>query len=235
MHFVMTQAAELGAQNVVATDLRSGEVNRDDHAGHGVLLQAELAHVEIVNDVLGANQEFDFTVHGNGEGGNDDVVLGVGIRRIEAHGIAGRSADLLGIQASKFAVGASVTEIEDELVGGDFDLQGVGAGGLQVGDRPGVVGHQAQTDEQDDGGGGPDRFKFGVSVVVLGLLSAVAIAKDHPGQAELGKNKDDAGDDQGEGVLMVHLLADLGDWRRSFEISRGENVRGDHHEKNQQK
>src|SRR5580693_7811617 len=84
VHAGMAQAAELRADYFVLANRIRSEVERNHHAGHGVLLNAQLAHVKIVNYVLRADQQVDFVVHRNCERGNYDVVFARGIVRVNA-------------------------------------------------------------------------------------------------------------------------------------------------------
>src|SRR5271156_5693474 len=122
VHAGVAQAAELRAYHLVLPNRIRSEVQRNHHAGHGVLLNAQLAHVKIVDHVLRANQQVDFVVHRNRERGDYDVVLARGIVGVNAHRISGGGADLLGIELAEFPIGAGIAEIEDELVRGHFDL-----------------------------------------------------------------------------------------------------------------
>src|SRR6516225_4192203 len=71
VHFVMPQPAELGAHNIVLPAvmlqcfLGGGEVNGYFQTGKQVLLDSQLAHVERMVDIFGAQGEFDRAVHGN--------------------------------------------------------------------------------------------------------------------------------------------------------------------------
>ena len=134
-------------------------MNRNGQAGDGVLLQAQLANVEIVDHVLRVQHEFDLVIHGNRQRGHDDVVFAGGIVGIDAQRIAGGSADLRGIEAAEFSVRAGIAEIENELVGGDFDANGVGFSGREARVGPGFASEQAQTDEKNDRRRGPDHFQ----------------------------------------------------------------------------
>src|ERR1700686_1668939 len=60
VHTIMSQAAELRAYNFIIAGIARGEVHVNFHAGHGVLLQSQLAHEETVRNVLRANNELDF-------------------------------------------------------------------------------------------------------------------------------------------------------------------------------
>ena len=151
-HVVVAQAAELRADDLVLADFRGGEMNRDRQAGDGVLLQAQFANIEIVDYVLRVKDQFDLVIYWNRESGNYDVIFSGWIIGIQAERIAGGCADLLGVEPAEFSVGAGIAEIEGELVGGDFYLDGVWFGRGEAGFAPGLAAEQAQTYEQNDCG-----------------------------------------------------------------------------------
>src|SRR5580658_5949338 len=75
VHARMAQAAKLRADHfVLANHLRS-EVQGNHHAGHRVLLNAQFAHVKIVDHVLRTDQQVDFVIHRNCERGDHDIVF----------------------------------------------------------------------------------------------------------------------------------------------------------------
>src|ERR1700691_1397138 len=91
VHARMAQAAELRANHFVLSNHGRREVQRNHHAGQGILLDAQFAHVKIVDYVLRADQQVDFAVHWNCERGNYDVVFSCGIIRVNSQRIAGGS------------------------------------------------------------------------------------------------------------------------------------------------
>src|SRR5271157_3396457 len=75
VHLVMSQAAQLRAHDLVLADFAGAEMNGDDHARNGVLLEAQLANEEIVDDVLRTDEQLDLAIHRDSESGDDDVVF----------------------------------------------------------------------------------------------------------------------------------------------------------------
>ncbi len=90
-HVEVPQPAELGADDFLLHDLGRRELQRDDQAGHEVLLDPELRHVEGVPDVLGVHREQDRLVDRDRQGGGDDVVPRGGVvGRVESEEVAAR-------------------------------------------------------------------------------------------------------------------------------------------------
>src|ERR1700735_4188126 len=135
----MTQPAELRANYFVLADFGGREVNRNRQAGDGVLLQAEFTDVKIVDNVLGVEDQFDLAIYWNRERWDYDVVFSGRIVGIDSEWIAGRSADLFGVNAAELSVGTGIAEVECELVCGHFDLDGVGFCGDKAGFAPGFA------------------------------------------------------------------------------------------------
>src|SRR5271156_6521149 len=133
----MAEAAELRADDFILADFRGREMNRNRQAWDRILLQAQFAHVKIVDYVLRVQNQFDLPIYRHGESGNYDVVFAGRIVGIEAQRIAGRSADLLGVDAAELSVRSGIAEIESELIGGSFDFDGVGFGWRKAGIAPG--------------------------------------------------------------------------------------------------
>src|SRR5271156_554129 len=140
-HTVVSKPAELRAYNFVTADRVGREMERDFQAGNGVLLKPQLTNEDIVDYVLGVNEQLDLAIDRDSERGNDDVVATRGIVRIETQGISGGGADLLGIEAPEFSIDARIAEVVNELVGGDFDFDRVG---LRLGEADGCPGFVAE-------------------------------------------------------------------------------------------
>ncbi len=66
-HLVMAQAAELRTGHFVGAGLGGGEAERDRQAGDDVLLQAEFADEEVVDDVAAFELDFDGAARGDAE------------------------------------------------------------------------------------------------------------------------------------------------------------------------
>ena len=111
----MAQAAQLRADNFILPDFFRREMNGHNQSRHRILLQAQLAHEDIVNHVLRGDVQLHLPVHRHGERRDDDVVLPCRIVGIDAQRIARGGADLLGVEPAKFSVGAGVAEVEDLL------------------------------------------------------------------------------------------------------------------------
>jgi hypothetical protein len=207
----MAEAAELRADHFVLPNRIRSEVERNDHPGHGILLDAQFAHVKIVNHVLRADQQVHFVVHRNRERGNYDVVLARWIVRVNAQRISGGSTDLFRIELAEFSIGAGIAEIENKLVAGDFNLNRVGRRRSEAHFRPGFMAHQSEPEKKDDGGGGPDGFERVAAAREMRFLAVVAKFEHGEGQAELRQDKNRGGNSEGEIILMIDLGANGGD------------------------
>jgi hypothetical protein len=64
VHAVVTETAELGAEDGVSSGGGRGEVDVDGLAGNGVLFEAHLGDGEAVDDVLGPEAKVYFPVGG---------------------------------------------------------------------------------------------------------------------------------------------------------------------------
>src|SRR6202451_4149035 len=211
----VAQAAELGAHDFVLHNRIRSEVEWHDHAGHSVLLNAQLADIEIVYYVLRADQQIHFVIDRNGERRDYDVVLPRGIIGVNTQRISGGSADLFGIELAEFSIGAGIAEIEDELVAGDFYLNRIGGCRGKADFRPGFVAHQSEAEEKDNGGGGPDGFECVAAASEVRFLAVVAKLEDGEGEAQLREDENRRGDSQSQIILMINLRADRGDSRRT--------------------
>src|ERR1043166_7781233 len=74
-HLAVSQTAELRAGDLVGSDLVRLEMEWYFHSGNNVLLQAQLAHEEIVDYVPRSKNEPDRLAHGDFERSIDDVVF----------------------------------------------------------------------------------------------------------------------------------------------------------------
>ena len=122
----MAQAAELSADDFKFAGLRGGEMQRDVEARHEILLDAQLADVEGVADVLGMQSELDGTIDRDGQRADDDVVAGSDvIGWVEAKVVAAAVVNFIGMQAAELAVGAGIAEIKGKLFGLNVDVERV--------------------------------------------------------------------------------------------------------------
>ena len=106
-------------------------------------------------DVLGMQLEEDGLIDGNRQTPDDDVVArGAVVRRIEPEEVLVRVVHQLGVHRPEFPVRSRVPEIERELLGLHFDLQGVGVRGRLIHARPHLGAHEC---EHEDLGTDQDR------------------------------------------------------------------------------
>ena len=152
VHAVVSEAAELGAEDGVSAGSDGDEVDVDGLSGNGVLLEAHLGDGEAVDDVLGAEAEVDFAVGGKDELGGDEVVGGVRIGGIDAYGIAFSGCDELGFGGAEGGVRAGIAEVPGELRSGDFDLKGCEGGSCVASVCPEALSADAEAGEEDDEG-----------------------------------------------------------------------------------
>ncbi len=73
-------------------------------------------------------------------------------------GLPGGALTRAGIEAAEFAVRARITKRVDELSGGDFNLDRVRRRRHEAILRPRLATGNRQTDEHDQGDGGPENF-----------------------------------------------------------------------------
>src|ERR1700720_4587506 len=170
----MAEAAQLRADNFILPDFFRCEVNGNHQPGHGALLQAQLAHEDIVNHVLRCYVQLYLPIHRHSERGHDDVVLPCRIVRIDAERIARGGADLFWIEPAKFSVGTGIAEVEDELILRHLHLYGISSRGREADFRPGAASQNAEAEEQNDRGGGPDEFHGVVATRKVSALAVVA-------------------------------------------------------------
>ncbi len=167
VHAVVTEAADLRAEDGVVAGGGRREVDVAGLAGDGVLFQAHLGDGESVDDIQGAEGEVDFAVRGEDEFGGDDVVGAVRVGGVEADGVALAGGDELGAGAAEGGVGAGVAEVPGELHAGDLDLKGGGRGSGVAGGCPETLGFDGEGGKEDSEDGqrevfdSPEVFGFG--------------------------------------------------------------------------
>src|SRR5579863_1316534 len=206
-HAVVSQPAQLSADNLVLPNRIGGEMKRNHHAGHRILLEAQLADKEIVDYVLRFDLKVHFAIHRHGQGGNHDVVSAGRIAGIEPQRVSRGGADQLGVKASEFSIGARVAEIENELVGGHLHLNGVGRSFRKPNIRPGLASEEAEADEKNDRRRSPQNFHGVVAASEVGFLALVAKTKDSVGQPQLRKDENHARHVKRQLILVVHCRA----------------------------
>jgi hypothetical protein len=114
-------------------------------------------------------------------------------------------AAALRVGLAEFVVRPGIAEVPGELHACDLDLHGVRTGGLEAFGCPDGAALQVQPDKKDRGQRGPDDLELGITVRVTRLFTilTIAVAPGEISKAALGKNKDDAHDDEGPGELVV--------------------------------
>jgi hypothetical protein len=170
-------------------------------AGDGVLFDAELGDGEAVDDVLGVEAEVDFAVGGEDQFGGDEVVGGVGIRRIrgvEAEGVALGGGYELGVGDAEGGVGAGVAEVPGELDSGGFDLQGGEGGSGVASGSPEAFGFDGEGGEEDGKEG--ERKVFDAPEV---FLCWVAAGEETGHEDEVCESEEGEGDPEVEEEMMV--------------------------------
>jgi len=183
VHVVMSKTAQLGAHNFVLTDLIGRKVHRNDHAGQGILLQAQFPDKEIVNDVLRTQQQLDRPMYGNDQFGSDDVVPAGRIVRIDAERVAGGRAHKAGIDPAEFPIPTWIAKGVDKLVGGPFDLDGARSRTCESGICPGFATQNPQANKNEQREGRPEDFQADISTDEARLLAAIAKTNHCVGQA----------------------------------------------------
>ena len=123
----MSQAAKLGADDFVLTDLGRGEVQRNIQPGNKILLHPQLPHIKGMSHILRMHEEVDFLVHRDRHLGRHDVVPRIHIMLgVETKDILRSFVDQLGMKGAKLSVRTGIAEIESELSGLDLDRHGIG-------------------------------------------------------------------------------------------------------------
>src|SRR6266436_9144568 len=112
----MTEPAKLGTENFILSRLYGREMHVDRQAGYRVLLEAHRRYKETVDDVVSAQNHFDFAVHRHHHGSRHDVVFGCGVFRIETQRrfAAGRGILKLRLRYAQLAVRPGIAEIPGE-------------------------------------------------------------------------------------------------------------------------
>ena len=111
MHLKMSQAAQLRANDFVASGAVWREVDGDDHAGDSVLLEAQFADEEIVDHVLRAEQQLHAAIDGHGEHGDDNVAsAAAGSFASRPSWLPVEASIIRGSRRPNFLVGTCVTE-----------------------------------------------------------------------------------------------------------------------------
>src|SRR6185437_495966 len=118
-----TKAAKFGAGDFILAGTIDADFERNLHPRHDVLLGAEFADEEIVDNVPGMKQEEDIAPDWHSKRGGDKIVVSVRIRRIETDGIAARIADEFVVRTSEDSVGAGIAEMPCELARVDFEAR----------------------------------------------------------------------------------------------------------------
>ena len=187
----MAEPAQFRAGDLVAADLGGGEVHVDRQAGHGILLEAHLWNKETVDDVVGAQNDFDLASDGNFHNAGDHVVLRCRVLRVQTQrGFAARRRIFqFRLGRAKFSVRAGIAEVPGELHAGDFDSGRPVHGGTKTFRRPDGAADQVQSDKEDDGERGPDNFELGVAVGIAGAAGwrRGAILEDEDIPAPFGR------------------------------------------------
>ncbi len=159
MHTVVTEAADLRAEDGVCAGSFGREVDVGVLAGDGVLLDTHFGNGEAVDHVLGTEGEIDLTTGRKDEFAADEVVAAVGVVRVEAERVAGAGVGQGKGGVTEGAIVAGVAEVPDELHAGDFHLHGGGAGaGVALG-CPKLLGAEAQPGEEQGEESEGDVFK----------------------------------------------------------------------------
>src|SRR5579864_900553 len=123
---MVPQAAQLRAGNFISAGLVRLEVKGNLHAGDDILLQSQLAHKEVVDDVAGAKNQQDRLAGRHLERGAGEIVFAGGIVGIDAERIAVGIVDLLDVKAAKLSVRPGVPEAPGELLAHYLDAQRIG-------------------------------------------------------------------------------------------------------------
>ena len=193
----MAETAEFGAGDFVGAGIVDVNQEGDFHAGDDVLLGAELADEEVVDDVAAMQEELNVAPGGYAKGGGGAVVEAGGVAGVDAGGVALGVVDEIAGSFAEFIVGTGVTETPGKLVGVDLDRFLIGFRFRDGG--PAAVAEEGECDEEEEGGGGPGYFEFGGGVLD-GLRAA---AQDDPGEQKLHSNKNDAEDEEVGGELSI--------------------------------
>src|SRR5882724_4685252 len=122
LHLEMKLAAKFRAGKFILARLISREVNANNHPRNQVLLEPQLRHPEIVNDVFGAQDQFHWPADGNCYYAVHHVVFGARISFIEADEVQRRVVYQTWIRASKNAILAGVVKVPLKLLRYNFNL-----------------------------------------------------------------------------------------------------------------
>src|SRR4029079_1670788 len=128
----MSSATKLRAENIK----RSGSDRLDPEIGHHawdhIPLRPELGHIEIMQDVHGAEQDLNRLPDGQMQVAifDDDVVLPMRIVAVQAHGVLG--TDVADIGRAELAILARQAEAPLPLLAHDLDLGGVWRNGHEL-------------------------------------------------------------------------------------------------------
>src|ERR1700730_3122840 len=239
----MAETAKLGAKNFILSRLYRREMHVDRQAGYRVLLEAHGRYKETADDVVSAQNHFDFAVHRYHHGSRHDVVFGRGVFRIETQRrfAARRGILKLRFRCAKLAVGPGIAEIPGELHPGHFHLHGIRFRGAETLRSPDGAARKVHPHKQDGGQHGPNNFQTGVAVRIrhFGSGPAVTIAPNEVSQGNLSGNEDHAHKDKGRREVMVDAGGRSGgsDWQppclRHKKIGAHEGDQPDDNKKNE--
>src|SRR6266481_3993099 len=239
----MTEPAKLGTENFILSRLYGREMHVDRQAGYRVLLEAHRRYKEAVDDVVSAQNHFDFAVHRHHHRSRDDVVFGCGVLHIETQRrfAAGRGILKLRFCCAKLAVGPGITEVPGELHPRYFHLHGIRFRGAETLRSPDGATREVHPHKEDSGQHGPDNFQTGVAVRIrhFGSGTAIAITPNEVSQGNLSGNEDHAHEDKGRREVMIDAGGCGGgsDWQppclRHEKIGAREGDQPDDNEKNE--
>ncbi len=152
-HAVVSESAELGAEDRVGPRSGRREVDVDVLARDCILLNAEGGDGEAVDDVLRVEAEVDLAIGGQDELRGDEVVRATRVGGIDTQGIAFAGRDEFGTSAAEVGVSAGITEGPGELQAGRLHLQRGEIGTCVAGGCPEALGTDREEGEHQGEGG----------------------------------------------------------------------------------
>src|SRR5579872_604603 len=204
----MTEPAQLGAGNLVITNLGWGEVHVNSKPRYRVLLEAEGRNKEAVNHIHRAKSQINFAIYRQIHSAGDDVVLCRGIRRIQPNrGFASCGwIHQLGVGAAILSVGSRISEVPGELHSGDLDRNRVWSGWGKTFACPHMAPHQVQPYKEDGRKRRPKHFELGIPVGVLNwaVRRTLAVLPHKISEGTLCRDENDSHQDERQGELTIN-------------------------------